>query len=85
MLLPTKGISVDRALVTLGADILEVLTVPTSISGLWERFNSARRASPKTERVTFDWFSLALASLYAMRAIELTHNDHVRRSSYVSP
>ena len=77
MLLPTRGISFDRALLTVGAEILEVLTVPTSVSGLWERFTSARRERPSAERVTFDWFSLALASLYAMGAIELTRNDYI--------
>jgi len=85
MLLPTKGLSFDRALVTIGADILEVLTVPTSVSGLWERFTSARRTSSSAERVTFDWFSLALASLYAMGVVEPTRNDYIRRSSHVSP
>lgn len=84
MLLPTKGISFDRALLTIGADILEVLTVPTSVSGLWERFTTSRRANPSDERVTFDWFSLALASLYAMHAVEPTRNDYIRRSVHVS-
>jgi hypothetical protein len=85
MLLPTKGISFDRALLTIGADILEALTAPTSVSGLWERFTSARKANPSSERVTFDWFSLALASLYAVGAVESTRNDYIRRSGYVSP
>lgn len=83
MLLPTKGISFDRALITVGADILDVLVAPTSISGLWERFTSARRGNPAAERITFDWFSLALASLFAIGAVEATRNDHIRRSSRV--
>lgn len=77
MLLPTKGISLDRALLTIGADILEVLSAPTSTSGLWERFNAAWRDRLNSERVTFDWFSLALASLFMMGIIDLTPNGHV--------
>lgn len=77
MLLPTKGISADRALLTVGADILEVLTTPTSVSGLWERFTRARSDTHGIERVTFDWFSLALASLFAMGVIELKPNGYI--------
>jgi hypothetical protein len=77
MLLPTKGISADRALLTVGADILEVLTTPTSVSGLWERFTRARSETLDAERVTFDWFSLALASLFAVGVIELQPNGYI--------
>jgi hypothetical protein len=77
MLLPTKGISADRALLTIGADILEALTTPTSVSGLWERFTRARSETLGAERVTFDWFSLALASLFTMGVIELMPNGYI--------
>jgi hypothetical protein len=79
MLLPTRGISSERALITLGADALSLLHSPTSISGLWERFNAARTKSSSTERVTFDWFSLALASLFAIGSVELTEEGYLRR------
>ena len=79
MLLPTKGISSDRALLTVGADILEVLTAPTSVNGLWERFSKARASASQSERLTFDWFSLALATLFAVGAIDVTATNHIRR------
>jgi hypothetical protein len=81
MLLPTKGISADRALLTVGADILDALRTPTSISGLWERYGS--RDVSSSERVTFDWFSLALASLYSMGVLEMTANGYLKRVSHV--
>ena len=79
MLLPTKGVSADRALITIGADILEALSVPTSVNGLWERFVTRRAAAASAELVSFDWFSLALASLFAIGAIDVTGTDHIRR------
>ena len=42
MLLPTKGISPDRALLTIGSDLLIVLRRPTTVSALWDRFNSSK-------------------------------------------
>ena len=42
MLLPTKGIGADRALITVGSVILGILQTSTSVSGLWERFNASR-------------------------------------------
>ena len=38
MLLPTKGINPERALLVVGADLLHLLDSPATISGLWERF-----------------------------------------------
>jgi hypothetical protein len=84
MLLPTKGISFDRAILTIGADILESLSSPISVSGLWDRFVARRRDRIGPERVTFDWFSLALASLFAMGAIEVTPNNYLRRANVSS-
>ncbi len=81
MLLPTKGISHERALLTLGAEVLDMLQSPTSISGLWTRFSSSRAALAESEKITFDWFSLTLTSLYCMRAIDFTPDGHLRRTN----
>ncbi len=81
MLLPTKGISFNRALLTVGADILENLDSATSISGLWDRLNRYRAESRASERITFDWFCLALAALYSIGAVEWTPAMNIRRTS----
>lgn len=77
MLLPTKGISADRALICVGSDILQELQGPASVSALWERYR--RSSSQPHERVTFDWFSLALAALFAMNLVELASDGYLRR------
>lgn len=79
MLLPTKGVSAQRALVTVGADLLELLDRPTTVSALWDRFRRRPDRQFVATRVTFDWFSLALASLFAMGAVEMTDTEHLRR------
>ena len=84
MLLPTKGIGLDRALLTVGADILEHLASPASVSGLWVRFNDNAPGGTRPQRITFDWFTLALSCLYALGAIEATPTGHLGRASVSS-
>lgn len=83
MLLPTKGISQERALITISADALSLLDTPSSVSGLWEKYQRTRSARPKTERVTFDWFSLGLAAAFALGAIEFNSQGLLQRADHV--
>jgi hypothetical protein len=66
-------------LITLGADAPSLLRSPTSISGLWERFTAVRAKSAFTKRVTFDWFSVVLASLFAIGSVKLIEEGYLRR------
>ncbi len=75
MILPTKGVPPSRALVTLGADILRLLTEAKTISRLWEDF---RKAKPIVANVTFDWFVLSLDLLFLMGAVDFDRG-RVRR------
>ena len=80
MLLPTKGVSADRALVTVGSDLLEALRTPRSVSSLWEHYKQHGLEAGASDHVTFDWYSLALASLFAINLIEWTPAGHLRRA-----
>lgn len=75
MILPTKGVPPRRALVTLGADILRLLTEAKTISRLWDDF---RKARPVAADVTFDWFVLSLDLLFLMGAVDFDRG-RVRR------
>lgn len=68
MILPGKHLRHDRAILSVGAEILAKLDQPRSVSELWEHVRAARdeRAMP----LTFDWFVLSLSFLYAISAIE---------------
>lgn len=80
MLLPTKGVSPERALLTVGSELLEELRSPMSVSALWERYSDGQRSAKKPQRITFDWFSLALASLYTMGLIDASDDGRLRRA-----
>lgn len=67
MILPTKGVAVDKALLSIGADVLRVLDEPKTVSRLWADVGQNREAAAQ---VSFDWFVLALDLLYLMGAIE---------------
>lgn len=67
MILPTKGISSDRALLTVGAEILDLLDEPKTVSRLWAEMAKKSKCS----RLTFDWFILALDLLFLMGLVAL--------------
>lgn len=69
MILPTKHIPPRRALLTLGAEILNVLDRPRTVSVLWD---TVRRRDEIAihGRIGYHWFVLALDLLFLMNAIE---------------
>ncbi len=70
MILPTKRINEDRALLYVGGEILKLLSEPKTISRVWEELKRTRIAESETTIVTYDWFVLALDLLYALCAVE---------------
>lgn len=66
---------------TVGSDLLEALQTPRSVSSLWEQYKERERTSGSTDHITFDWFSLALASLFAIDVVEWTPAGHLRRAN----
>jgi hypothetical protein len=70
VILPTKYLPHDRALIGVGAEILNQLKQPRSISELWECVREDRETRPTATPLSFDWFILALNLLYAISAIE---------------
>ncbi|KLD71350.1 ABC-three component system middle component 6 [Xanthomonas pisi] len=69
MILPTKYLPHDRALITVGGDILKHLQEPRSVSALWDCVREAQIYKAPDAMVSFDWFILALNLLYAIAAI----------------
>jgi hypothetical protein len=80
MILPSKHLQQDRALLTVGARVLTFLVRPKTVSALWEELNK-QDASLVTgpRKITYDWFLLALDLLYAMGTIELESGLVARR------
>ena len=73
MILPTKYLPHDRALLNVGAEILAQLKEPRTVSELWECVREDRKSRIDATPISFDWFVLALNLLYAVTAIEYSH------------
>lgn len=67
MILPSKHLAQDRALLTVGADVLKLLTMAKTVSRLWTDFKMARG---EHLAVTYDWFILAIDVLFALGIVE---------------
>ena len=81
MILPSKHLPQDRALLTVGAHVLTFLAHPKTVSALWEELNRHDAGlAVTTRRITYDWFLLALDRLYAMGTIELESGLVARRA-----
>lgn len=80
MILPGKHLKADRALLTIGGEILAVMDASTSVSAVWEQVRSLRSKREGASPLPFDWFILALSLLYAMGAIDLSEGLLIRRS-----
>ena len=81
MILPAKHLSPDRALITLGAELLGLLERPKTVSALWHHFRKLRDDNGQAAEsvVTFDWFVLALDLLYSLETIDLENGLVTRR------
>ena len=71
MILPTKHLRLDRALIGFGAEVLGLLVQPMTVSSLWDAIRLRRSAETSSPAIDYRWFVLALDMLYAIRAIEL--------------
>lgn len=83
MILPSKHLPQDRALLTVGAHVLTFLTRPKTVSALWEELSKheLRLATTTPRRISYDWFLLSLDLLYALGAIELESGLVERRKT----
>jgi hypothetical protein len=77
MILPTKGLSADRALLSVGAEILRRLDKPKTVSRVWDHVR--HRESSLAGSVPYDWFLLALDLLYLCGAVDF-EDGQLRRA-----
>jgi hypothetical protein len=79
MLLPTKGLSPDRSLLFVGAQVLRNLKTPTTVSSLWTAVQADRRDVDLHAPITYDWFVLALDFLYTIQTITFDEYRRIAR------
>lgn len=72
MITPTKGIAPQRALLTVGAQILLASKhQPLTVTQAWRRLQEWRVRNNHHAPVPFWWFVLALDVLYALGTVDL--------------
>jgi hypothetical protein len=71
MILPTKHIRPDRALLTIGGELLGCLREPMTVSRLWDSLRAHRGERSQPAPINYDWFVLALDLLFMMGAVKL--------------
>jgi hypothetical protein len=74
MILPSKHIPQEKALLTIGAKLLKLLDRPKTVSAVWQHVRNSEIP------ISYDWFVLALDLLYTIDAIEI-HNGLLSRRS----
>ena len=65
MILPTKHISEEQALLGVGAVVLKEITRPQTVTSLWEKVRSHQTVG------TFERFVLALDMLFLLELVKL--------------
>lgn len=76
MILPSKHLPQERALLTVGATLLAGLERPMTISALWQSVQDEKHPA-----ISFDWFVLALDLLHILGTVHLRDGLLVRVSA----
>ena len=71
MILPSKHVSHDRALLSVGARILPHLSQPKTVSAVWEDIRPPVMTKGDLPPTQYDEFVLALDLLFLLGAIEM--------------
>jgi hypothetical protein len=78
MILPTKGVDASRALLAIGADVLELLEEPKTVSRAWEEIRILRESKNYNTLLSFDWFILCLDFLFTVGTLRYDRGRLVR-------
>ena len=82
MILPSKHLSHDRALLTVGARILQHLQQPKTVSALWEELpRQGKEPSYSILPLSYDGFVLALDLLFIMGTINMKDGLLARKTT----
>ena len=79
MILPTKHLRANRALLSIASEILYLLHDRSTVSSLWADLKKKHRESLRINDVPFDWYILSLDLLFLMGIIE-HENGKIKRN-----
>lgn len=81
MIFPAKHIRPERAIIGVGAELLEILSEPMTVSRLWDEIRTRREENAPGSPITYNWFVLSLDFLYMIRAIDFRRGLLVKGGS----
>jgi hypothetical protein len=70
MILPTKHVRADRALIGVGAEALDILKQPMTMSRLWNEMRGRRSLHAPNAPIDYQWFILSLDLLFMIGAVD---------------
>ncbi|WP_444922366.1 ABC-three component system middle component 6 [Microbulbifer sp. CnH-101-G] len=70
MILPTKHLSPDRAIITIASEVFELINNRSTVSSVWNEFQEKQRGCMRQGEIPYDWFVLSLDFLYLIGSIE---------------
>ena len=78
MIIPTKGINPNKALLTVSGQIVNMLDEPMTVSKLWTSFQD-QRSTNEGASIGFDWFVLSLDLVKILGLIDLGADGYLTR------
>ncbi len=78
MILPTKHIRTERAVIGVGAEILRLMQKPKTVSRLWDDLRARRSVDAPNAPIDYNWFVLALDLLFMLGAIKIDSGVLIR-------
>ncbi|MDR6624475.1 ABC-three component system middle component 6 [Caulobacter segnis] len=76
MILPTRNIAPDRALLTVSGEVFQLLAQPETVSSLWDRVRGANANRP----IAYSWFLLAVDLLFTIGLVNFDEQGLLARS-----
>ncbi len=70
MILPTKHVRTEQAIIGIGGELLALLSEPMTVSYLWNEVRERRTVAMPTAPIDYDWFVLALDFLFLIGVVE---------------
>lgn len=76
MILPTRNIAPDRALLTVSGEVFQLLVQPHTVSSLWDQVRGANANRP----LAYSWFLLAVDLLFTIGLVGFDERGLLVRS-----
>jgi ABC-3C biological conflict system middle component len=77
MILPTKHVRPERALIGVGTEVLDILKRPMTMSRLWDEVRGRRSLHTPSAPIDYLWFVLSLDLLYTRSAQSISTADFI--------